>query len=97
NNVGIGPAVGPKESVIADWCSPQKAGACVTCEPELPTADTVEVLVRLRDGAPVTKRQLDGTWPIPPPGVRSDPWQLVNEKGERFYYECTKASSPAAQ
>lgn len=88
NNLRIGPATGLKENIVRTWCSQEKTGACVTCEPDHPTADTVEVLVRLRDNAPVEKRQLDGVWPVPQPGVPSDPWQIVNAKGERFYYEC---------
>lgn len=88
NNIRVGPATGLKEDVIRAWCSQERAGACVSCEPDQPTADTVEVLVWLRDNAPVEKRQLDGVWPVPQPGVQSDPWQIVNAKGERFYYEC---------
>jgi hypothetical protein len=88
DNLRIGPAVGLKETVITDWCSPQQAGSCVTCEPSNPTKETNEVLVRLREGAPADKRQLDGLSPIPPPGVTPEPWQIVNQKGQRFYYEC---------
>jgi len=89
NNLRIGPATGRKEDVVRDWCS-QQAGACVSCEPSQPTADTVEVLVRLRDNPPLEKRQLDGTWAVPAPGIQSEPWQIVNAKGERFYYECKR-------
>ena len=88
NNLAIGPAVGPKENVIRAWCSLQQAGPCVSCEPDQPTADTVEVLIRLRDHAPVEVKRFPGSWPVPQPGLPSEPWQLVNEKGERFYYEC---------
>jgi hypothetical protein len=88
NNLRMGPATGSKEAVISDWCSQGKAGACVTCEPDQPVADTVEILVRLWDNAPVEKRQLDGVWPVPQPGIPSEPWQIVNARGERFYYEC---------
>jgi hypothetical protein len=89
NNIRIGPATGRKEDVVRDWCS-QQAGACVSCEPSQPTADTVEVLVRLRNNPPLEKRRLDGVWPVPGPGIQSEPWQIVNAKGERFYYECKR-------
>jgi hypothetical protein len=88
NNIRIGPAAGQKEDIVRAWCSQEEAGDCISCEPAQPTADTVEVLVRLRDNAPLEKRQLDGVWPVPQPGVQSEPWQIVNAKGERFYYEC---------
>jgi hypothetical protein len=88
NNIRIGPATGLKEDIIREWCTQENAGACVICEPHNPTADTVEVLVWLRDNAPLEKRQLDGVWPAPQPGTQSEPWQSVNAKGERFYYEC---------
>jgi hypothetical protein len=87
NNIRIGPATGLKEDVVRAWCS-QQAGASVSCEPSQPTTDTVEVLVRLRENPPLEKRQLDGVWPVPGPGVHSEPWQIGNAKGERFYYEC---------
>jgi hypothetical protein len=90
NNLRIGPAAGTKEAVIADWCSQRQAGACVVCDPVDPKADTVEVLVRLRDKAPIEKRKLDGTWPVPPANAQPQPWQIVNKTGERFYYECRK-------
>ena len=92
-NLRIGPAVGLKEHVIADWCGPAQAGDCVTCDPPQPTSQTNEVVVRLKEGAPVHKRQLDGLWPAGPPGVQPEPWQLVNDKGERFYYECVHRSA----
>ena len=90
NNLRIGPAAGPKEAVLREWCSQKQAGACVVCDPPEPKVDTVEVLVRLRDKAPVERRRLDGTWPIPAPNAKPAPWQIVNQKGERFYYECRK-------
>jgi hypothetical protein len=92
-NLRLGPAAGLKENVIREWCTHRNAGRCVTCEPTEPTVDTVEVLVSLRRDAPAAKRKLDGVWPLPPPGVPVEPWQLVNEKGERFYYECRSSSS----
>jgi hypothetical protein len=88
NNLRIGPATGLKEDIVRAWCGQEEAGACVTCEPDQPTADTVEVVVWLRDNAPVEKRQLDGVWLVPLSGAQSEPWQIVNAKGERFYYEC---------
>lgn len=60
------------------------------CDPLEPKADTVEVLVRLRDNAPVERRKLDGTWATPGPNAKPEPWQIVNQSGERFYYECRK-------
>lgn len=90
NNIRIGPATGRKEDVVRAWCSQVEAGACVSCEPDQPTGDTVEVLVRLRDNAPLEKRQLDGVWPVPQAGGQSEPWQIVNARGERFYYECKR-------
>lgn len=88
NNLGFGPAAGVKEGVVRDWCSPQKAGACVVCDPAQPGAQDVEVVVRLRDKAPVVKARYGDKWPVPPPGTKLEPWQLVDRNGERFYYEC---------
>jgi hypothetical protein len=90
NNIRIGPATGLREDVVRDWCSQEGAGACVSCEPDQPTGDTVEVLVRLRDNAQLEKRQIDGVWPVPQLGVQSEPWQILNAKGDRFYYECKR-------
>jgi len=88
NNLRIGPDAGPKEIVIRDWCSAKYAGRCVTCDPSEPTSDTFEVLVRLKKAARVEKSKMDGRWPVPQPGIKLEPWQLVNSRGDRFYYEC---------
>ncbi len=88
NNLRIGPDAGAKEKLIRDWCREKHAGRCVSCDPPEPTSDTFEVLIRLKNGAPVEKAKMDGRWPVPQPGVRQEPWQLVNSRGERFYYEC---------
>jgi len=89
NNLRIGPSVGRKEDIIRTWCSDREAGACVKCDPDQPSADA-EVLVHLRDSPPVEKQKLPGIWPVPQPGATLEPWQLVNNKGERFYYECKR-------
>src|SRR5579864_7939559 len=89
NNLRIGPAAGLKEDVIRSWCSKEQTGACVSCDPNHPTADS-EVVIHLRQNAPLEKLRLSGTWPVAPQGTKLEPWQLVNSKGERFYYECKK-------
>ena len=91
NNIRIGPAAGPKDRVVRNWCGAAQAENCVRCAPPQPDADTVEVVLELKHGAVVEKKQLDGTWPVPPPGSKGEPWQLVDEKGERFFYECRGA------
>jgi hypothetical protein len=46
-----------------------------------------QVIVRLKDNPPVGKRQMEGSYP-PAPANPHQPWEDVNDKGERFYYEC---------
>lgn len=89
-NLRIGPGAGPKETIITDWCSLGKAGACVTCEPDNPATSAVEVIVRLRQNPPVEKKMLPGKVPPPSAGIKLEPWQLVDSEGNRFYYECKK-------
>jgi hypothetical protein len=89
NNLRIGPATGHKEDVVRMWCDKEHAGSCVSCEPDQPSDDS-QVLVRLRKDAPIEKTRLPGTWPAPQTGIETEPWQLVNKQGERFYYECKK-------
>lgn len=93
NNLRIGPATGLKENVIGHWCSNAQAGNCVTCEPNDPKADTTEVLVRLRANPPAEKQQLSSGWAVPTAKAPSEPWQLVDNKGTRHYYECTRPGS----
>src|ERR1700747_123138 len=58
NNLRIGPAVGRKQDIIRNWCSPDQAGACVTCAPENPTDTTNYVEVHLRPEPKVDRQQL---------------------------------------
>jgi pimeloyl-ACP methyl ester carboxylesterase len=88
NNLLIGPASGTKLELIREWCSQNQARGCVNCDPHEQAVDTVEVQVWLKDTARVEKRQFQGQWPVPQPGMKLEPWQLVNPRGERFYYEC---------
>jgi hypothetical protein len=88
-NLGIGPAAGTKASVIGSWC--KAAQACVTCDPQNITDASNQVIVRLRQDAAYDKRQMEGTYP-PSPSNPHKPWEDVNEKGERFYYECKPAA-----
>ena len=86
-NLGIGPAAGTKAAVVRDWC--KAAQACVTCNPQAITATSNQVIVRLKADATYDKRQMDGNYP-PSPANPHMPWEDVNEKGERFYYECRR-------
>jgi hypothetical protein len=85
-NLAIGPAAGTKSAVVKNWCT-AIAQACVTCDP--PDVSQNEVVVRLKDKAPVERRQMSGRYP-PSPSNPHQPWEDVNEKGERYYYECQR-------
>jgi hypothetical protein len=85
-NIGIGPRVGTKASVVKEWCNKQ-AQACVACDPTEVSESSNQVIIRLKDHPPVTRRQMDGVYP-PAPQNSHRPWEDVNERGERFYYEC---------
>jgi hypothetical protein len=87
-NLAIGPSAGTKTAVINQWCSVQ-ARACVTCEPPQLTAASSQVIVRLKSQPPVDRRQMEGTYP-PSPGNPHQPWEDVDDKGQRFYYECRR-------
>ncbi len=91
NNLRFGPAAGKAADVLRDWCSSKKAGNCVVCEPSEPDNDTINVLVRLRDKAPVVKRELPGMWPVPRKDQKGQPWELVDSEGHRSYYECSQS------
>jgi hypothetical protein len=88
-NLSIGPAAGTKAAVIGSWC--KAAQACVTCDPQAITDATNQIIVRLKQDALYDKRQMEGTYP-PSPANPHKPWEDVNEKGERFYYECKPAA-----
>jgi hypothetical protein len=85
-NLSIGPAAGRKSAVIRSWCT-SLAQACVDCDPKDVSDSANEIIVRLKTPAPVDKRQMAGKYPIAPANDHK-PWEDVNEKGERFYYEC---------
>lgn len=88
NNLRIGPAAGTKWAVTKDWCGPKIAGRCVECNPSAPDEKTAYVQITLRPDAPVERKQMAGKWPIAPPGTSYEPWQLVDQAGNRFLYEC---------
>lgn len=96
-NLAIGPVVDTKVNVLLDWCGPEQAGACVTCKPPDFDESFTEVVVELRTDAKVTRKQMDGTWPVATldpetnqPTATAEPWQLVDASGRRFYYECQR-------
>jgi hypothetical protein len=89
-NLSIGPAAGTKTTVVGSWCKASQA--CITCDPKTITDSTNQVIVRLKTDAQYDKRQMEGTYPISPQNARK-PWEDVNEKGERFYYECKRDDS----
>jgi hypothetical protein len=86
NNLRFGPASGDKSDIVAAWC--KGAAACVRCDPQEPTPQTLEVLVRLLPGSRTKKVQMPGSWEAP---KQAKPWQLVDQKGRRFFYECEPA------
>lgn len=90
NNLRFGPVNGTKSKVLTEWCD--TLAACVACEPQAPTEQTPEVLVSLQPNAPTKKVQMPGQWAKP---AKPKPWQIVDRKGRRYFYECTrKASQP---
>lgn len=86
-NLAIGPGAGTKSSVIGNWCKANQA--CVSCDPANVSEATNQVIVRLKQDPPYDRRQIDGQFP-PSPANPHKPWEDVNDKGERFYYECRK-------
>ncbi|MER9591950.1 hypothetical protein NKI94_24510 [Mesorhizobium australicum] len=87
NNLRFGPASGNKSDIVAAWC--KGTTACVKCDPPEPTSQTLEVLVTLLPGGHTKKVQMAGSWEAP---KQAKPWQLVDRKGRRFFYECEPAS-----
>lgn len=86
-NLAIGPAAGTKTSVVRNWC--QANEACVSCDPRDISNAEGQVIVRLKQNAAYDKRQMEGSFP-PSPANPHKPWEDVNDKGERFYYECRR-------
>ena len=96
-NLRIGPAVGSKSVVISDWCGPEIAGSCVTCDPKSPDDSTTEVVIELKPKSTFTRKQMAGIWAAPildsetgeqvSPG---EPWRLVDKDGKRYFYQCDK-------
>lgn len=90
NNLRFGPVAGTKAQALMGWCA--ALAACVTCEPQAPTEQTPEVLVGMKPGAPTKKVEMPGTWARP---AKPKPWQIVDRKGRRYFYECTRKADQA--
>jgi hypothetical protein len=58
SNMKFRPAVGAKSAILADWCSRDQAGDCVTCEPSAPGVDAVSVEISLKPNARVVRTPL---------------------------------------
>lgn len=97
NLLRIGPTVGTKAEVLTQWCA--ALSACVSCDPAAPTDDTPQVAVSLRPDAPALRTvempsASGDPWPIPPKdpatgASKAEPWQDIDNKGRRYYRECT--------
>lgn len=88
-NIAFGPGSGKKYEVVAAWCGPKGAGACVECQPQVPNKDTKTVNISLRPNAPLVLAKRDGTWQKPKGNI---PAPMVDDEGVSTYYQCVPPS-----
>lgn len=86
-NLRVDAFEGERYQFIRRLCSAEGQGRCVTCEPSEITPSTVEVEVRLKEGA-LLKKEMFEKVPAPYKNKQLEPYQLVDENGGRFWYRC---------
>jgi len=84
NNMWFGPKGGDKRTLISNWCNYAKN--CVSCSPspnEKSFWQATSIQIKLLDCPTVNKVKMWGKWNNP-----VDPWELVDEHGNRYLYKC---------
>lgn len=86
NNLKIEDKKGARLQIMEEWCGLDMKD-CVHCDGLNNGQDAVEIVVRLKEGAPLVKVFWSDDWPTDS-NIDHKKWELVDNKGNRYLYEC---------
>ena len=87
NNLRVPPSAGTKAQVIQSFC--HENASCIDCSPMPLDQDSSHVTISLKTDAKLAKvPMIKQPWPVPNPGTKLSPWQLVDPQGKRWVFQC---------
>jgi hypothetical protein len=85
NNILVGPSVGARSRIVADWCERHPVSKCITCSEKV-SDQTTTLFIGRKLGAKFKKIDMGNAGPAATDGSRPR-WEL-EEGGKRIAFEC---------